>query len=190
MPIVVERISPEQALERVQSVLGDRVSNAFLNFDQVDVVCEPAKLPEVASSLRDDPSLRFEFFTFLSAIDRSEFGGEDDKAERERSGSTLELLLHLYSPAYVMHVNVHVPLDPAAPAAPTITGIFRGANWHEREAHEMFGIDFEGHPRLVNLYLPEDFEGHPGLRSFKLPTRVIKEWPGAKDPEEAAAGGR
>jgi NADH:ubiquinone oxidoreductase subunit C len=55
----------------------------------------------------------------------------------------------------------------------------------------MFGIDFEGHPRLVNLYLTEDFEGNPGLKSFKLPARTtVKDWPGAKDPEEAAAGGR
>jgi NADH-quinone oxidoreductase subunit C len=54
----------------------------------------------------------------------------------------------------------------------------------------MFGIDFEGHPGLINLYLPEDFDGHPGLRSFKLPSRFVKDWPGAKDPEEAAGGGR
>ena len=46
-------------------------------------------------------------------------------------------------------------------------GVFRGAEWHEREAMEMYGIDFDGHPRLVNLYLPEDFEGHPGLRSLQ-----------------------
>jgi len=190
MPTVVERVSADQALERVQTALGDRVSQLRLNFNQVDLGCEPARLPEVVRTLKEDENLRFEFFTFLSAIDRSEFGGEDDKEEREKAGSTLELLVHLYSPAYVMHVNIHVPMHPSAPSAPSITSLFAGANWHEREAHEMFGIDFEGHPHLVNLYLPEDFEGHPGLRSFKLPTRVIKEWPGAKDPEEAAAGGR
>ena len=190
MPTVVERVTADRALERVQNALGDRVDQVVLNFNQVDLVCEPARLPEVVQILKDDDGLRFQFFTFLSAIDRSEFGGEDDKEERERTGSSLELLVHLYSPAYVMHVNIHVPMDTSAPSAPTITGIFRGANWHDRETHEMFGIHFEGHPRLVNLYLPEDFEGHPGLRSFKLPTRLVKEWPGAKDPEEAAAGGR
>jgi NADH-quinone oxidoreductase subunit C len=190
MPTVIERISADEALDRVRSVLGDLVTGGRLNFDQVDLVCEPARLPEVAQKLRDDPDLRFEFFTFLSAIDRSEFGGEEDKEERERAGSTLELLLHLYSPSYVAHVNIHAPLDPESPSAPTLTGVFRGANWHERETHEMFGVDFEGHPRLVNLYLPEDFEGNPLRKSFKLPSRIVKEWPGAKDPEEAAAGGR
>jgi NADH-quinone oxidoreductase subunit C len=190
MPTVIQRVAADEALERVQTALGDRVSQVLLNYGQVDLVCEPSRLPDVARTLRDDDNLRFEFFTFMSAIDRSEFGGEDDREERERTGSTLDLLVHLYSPAFVMHVNIHVPMDIANPTAPTLTDVFRGANWHERETAEMFGIDFEGHPRLVNLYLPEDFEGHPGLRSFKLPTRAIKEWPGAKDPEEAAAGGR
>jgi NADH:ubiquinone oxidoreductase subunit C len=87
-------------------------------------------------------------------------------------------------------VNVHVPVDPESPECPSITAVFRGALWQERECHEMFGIVFDGHPGLSNLYLPEDFEGHPGRRSFKLPSRAVKDWPGAKDPDEAAAGGR
>ncbi|HEX2241192.1 MAG TPA: NADH-quinone oxidoreductase subunit C, partial [Actinomycetota bacterium] len=103
----------------------------------------------------------------------------------------LEVLVRVYSPEYAIGVTVHVPVDLENPTCPTISDIYGGALWHERECHEMYGIDFEGHPRLVNLYLPEDFRGHPGLRSFKLPSRnLIKEWPGAKDPDEAAAGGR
>jgi NADH-quinone oxidoreductase subunit C len=190
MATVIERVSPEQALERVGAALGDLALDLKINFGNIDLACEPAHLPQVVEKLRDDPDVRCEFFTFLSALDLSEFGGEEDKEVRERYGSTLELLVHLYSPSYVISVNIHVPLDAKDPVAPSITGLFRGANWHERETHEMVGIDFEGHPRLVNLYLPEDFEGHPGLGSFKLATRVVKEWPGAKDPEEAAAGGR
>ena len=131
--------------------------------------------------LHNEPELALHFFDFLSAVDRSEFADEP---------GGLELLVHVYSPEHNFHVCVHVPLDADNPVCPTITGIYMGADWHERETAEMFGIHFEGHPRLVNLYLPEDFEGHPLLRSFKLPTRGVKDWPGAKDPEEAAAGGR
>ncbi|MCA1709307.1 MAG: NADH-quinone oxidoreductase subunit C, partial [Actinobacteria bacterium] len=128
-----------------------------------------------------DSELGLEFFTFITAIDRSEFADEP---------GGLEVLVHLYSPDRAIHVNIHVPLDADNPTCPTLTGLFRGSDWHERETAEMFGIHFEGHPKLVNLYLPEDFEGHPLLRSFKIPTRLVKDWPGAKDPEEAAAGGR
>jgi len=182
---MAERITPETALERVQSLLGDSVTDTKLNFDQVDLTCQPDRLIDVVQRLHDADGLGFEFFTFLSGVDRSEFGGgEGDKA------GGLEVLIHLYSPEHVAHINIHVPVDMDTPVCPSITDIFHGALWHERETHEMFGIDFEGHPRLVNLYLPEDFVGHPLRRSFKLPSRSIKDWPGAKDPEEAAAGGR
>jgi NADH-quinone oxidoreductase subunit C len=176
-----ERVAPEDALERVRGALGDRATGIELSHGHIDLMCEPARLPEIASSLRDAPDLQLRFFTFLSAVDRSEYG--DD-------GAGLEVLIHLYSPDHVIHVNIHVPIGADDPRCPSISGIFKGALWHERETHEMFGIDFEGHPRLVGLYLPEDFEGHPLLKSFKLPGRHTKEWPGAKDPEEAAAGGR
>jgi NADH-quinone oxidoreductase subunit C len=178
---VLERVTPDEALSRVQAALGDTISDAHVNHGAVDCTCAPADLARVAETLRDAEGLRCRFFTFLSAIDRSEVA--------DNPGG-LEVLLHVYSPERVVHVNVHVPVDADAPRCASLTGVFAGASWHERETHEMFGIDFEGHPRLVNLYLPEDFEGHPGLRSFKLPSRQVKEWPGAKDPEEAAAGGR
>jgi NADH-quinone oxidoreductase subunit C len=176
---VTERVGPEDALERVRAVVPQ--VEAKLNHGQVDLTCEPAALPEIVTTLRDTSGLRCRFFTFLSAVDRSEFG---------QDGGGLEVLVHLYSPEHVVHVNIHVPVDMEDPKCPTISHLFKGAFWHERETHEMFGIDFDGHPKLVNLYLPEDFEGYPLRKSFKLPSRIVKEWPGAKDPEEAAAGGR
>ena len=181
---MVERVTGSDALDRVRSVIGDKARDAKENFGQVDFICDRADLVEVITSLRDEAG--FKFFTFLSAVDRTELA-EDKTAY----GSGLEVLIHLYAPDQTMHVNIHVPVDLEDPRCPSLTDLFGGALWHERECHEMFGIDFEGHPRLVNLYLPEDFVGHPGLKSFKLPSRsVVKDWPGAKDPEEAAAGGR
>ena len=181
-----ERVAPADALERVRTALGARARDLHLNFDDVDITVEADELPSVMESLRDTQGIRCEFFTFLSAIDRTEFGDAD---KPDRAGG-LEVLVRVYSPEHAIGVTVHAPVDLAAPRCPTISHIYGGALWHERECHEMFGVDFEGHPRLVNLYLPEDFEGHPGRRSFKLPSRILKDWPGAKDPEEAAAGGR
>ena len=181
MATIITQVSSEDALQRVRSALGERARDLEVNFGQIVLTCDPADLVDVARSLRDDPELRLEFFTFVTAIDRSEFADEP---------GGLEVLVHLYAPDRAIHVNIHVPLDTENPTCPSLTGLFRGSDWHERETAEMFGIHFEGHPKLVNLYLPEDFEGHPLLRSFKIPTRLVKDWPGAKDPEEAAAGGR
>ncbi|MDQ4145182.1 MAG: NADH-quinone oxidoreductase subunit C [Actinomycetota bacterium] len=181
MVTAARRVDPQETSRRVESAVGALVENLRVNFGHVDVYCRPADLVEVARKLRDEPECAFHFFSFLSAIDRSEFADEP---------GGLEVLVHLYSPEHAQHVTIHVPVAADQPVCPSLTGLFKGSDWHEREAAEMFGIDFEGHPRLVNLYLPEDFDGHPGLRSFKIPTRLVKDWPGAKDPEEAAAGGR
>ena len=177
---MTKRMAPEEALERAERALGDLVSEPRLNYGQIDVTCSPENLVEVMTRLRDDDELLCKFFTFLSGIDRTEFADEP---------GGLEVLIHVYSPERVVHVNVHVPVDIDNPVCPSITTVYAGALWQERETWEMFGVTFEGHPRLVHLYLPEDFEGNPLRRSFKLPSRIVKEWPGAKDPEEAAAGG-
>jgi NADH-quinone oxidoreductase subunit C len=180
---VTERIVGADAVSRVSTALGDKVSEVTDNFGHVDLICNPDRLVDVVRTLRDG-ELGMKFFSFLSAVDRSELD-----ADKTRFQHRFEVLINLYSPEHVTHVFIHVPIEGPEPSCPSITGLFAGALWHERECHEMFGIHFEGHPRLVNLYLPEDFEGHPGLRSFKLPSRaLVKPWPGAKDPEEAAGG--
>jgi len=190
------RLEPADALDRVKGALGERVTDARLNHGQVDLTVELDKYVEVVRILRDDIALGCRFFTFLSAIDRSTYKyDDDDQRETGSAGSQnkkggIEVLVHLYSPDKIWHVNLHVPLDFDAPVCPSITGVFRGAEWHEREAAEMFGIHFTDHPNLTTLYLSEDFEGHPMLKSFKLPARsYVKDWPGAKDPDEAAAAG-
>ena len=177
---VIDRVAAEDALERVRTALGDKASDLNLNHGSVDFRCAPQDFVQVMTALRDDVGC--EFFTFLSGIDWSEFADNP---------GPLEVFAHVYGPTNGIHVTVHVLLEGENPTCPTITGVYRGALWHERECFEMFGIHFEGHPLLVNLYLPEDFEGHPLLKSFKLPGRsFVKDWPGAKDPDEAAAGGR
>jgi NADH-quinone oxidoreductase subunit C len=181
---MTQRQPAEDVLERARSAVG-RLETT-VNFDQLDIASPRESYVELMTVLRDEPLLRCEFFTSLCGVDRTTFGGEGG----EKAGG-LEVLCHVYSPEHRIHVNVHVPVDTEQPVCPSITGVYRGADWHEREAWEMFGIVFEGHPNLVHLYLPEDFEGHPMRKSFKLPGRsFVKDWPGAKDPEEAAAGGR
>jgi NADH-quinone oxidoreductase subunit C len=171
-----ERVEPEEFKDRVAAVLGDLSSGAGVHHDQVWAKIEPANLVAAVRKLKEDESCSCEFFTFLSAID-----WEDDG---------LEVVIALFSYRWLSTIVLKVALPPGRPELPSITGIYGGADWHEREAAEMFGITFDGHPNPVKLYLPEDFEGHPLLKSFRLASRVYKEWPGAKDPDEAKAGGR
>ncbi|MBA2282474.1 MAG: NADH-quinone oxidoreductase subunit C [Actinomycetota bacterium] len=101
--------------------------------------------------------------------------------------------------ARVVNVTAHhdvvlkcdVPEDTLT--VPTWSRTYAGSNWHEREACEMFGIRFDGHPDLRKLYLPGEFEGHPLRKDFPLLSRVVKPWPGIVDvepmPGEVAADG-
>ena len=69
------------------------------------------------------------------------------------------------------------------PQIDSLVEVFGGANWHEREAYEMFGINFLNHPNLKKLYLPDAYEGNPLLKSFELISREVKPWPGEVDVE-------
>jgi len=143
-------------------------------------------------------SLGYSYFCFLSAIDwlPSPFGkGEDDPTqpapERDntiRHGYTggdtrFQVLLRVVKPHQSIGVNVKVDVDATAPTIDSLVSVFAGANWHEREAWEMFGITFAGHPDLRHMYLPADFEGHPMRKDFPLLARIVKPWPGIVDVE-------
>ena len=89
-------------------------------------------------------------------------------------------------------ITLKADLDAEEPRVDSWASLWRGADWHERECWEMFGFQFDGHPRLRHLYLPQEFEGHPLRKDFPLLARVVKPWPGLVDvepmPGEPAAG--
>ena len=141
------------------------------------------------------------FFNFLSAIDwkPSPFGREMDAAidnlddevtvETEMEWGVaggekrFQMLARVHNPATDMGVNVKTDLEGDFPEVDTWTLVYPGANWHEREVMEMFGISFKNHPNMVNLYLPTEFEGHPLRKDFPLLSRRAKPWPGIVDVE-------
>ena len=88
-------------------------------------------------------------------------------------------------------VTVKCDVDEADPRADSWVSVYPGADWHERECWEMYGIVFDGHPALRHLYLPSGFEGHPLRKDFPLLAREVKPWPGLVDveamPDEAVA---
>ncbi|MGI5469488.1 NADH-quinone oxidoreductase subunit C [Streptomyces sp. CA-132043] len=118
------------------------------------------------------------YFDWLSAVDEPGTGFRvcAHVADVSRPGGARRLL-----------VRTTVPHEKAV--LPTAIDVYAGAGWHERETHEMFGVEFAGHPGLTPLLLPENFEGHPLRKDFVLAARVAKAWPGAKEPGESEHGG-
>ncbi|MEU8777737.1 NADH-quinone oxidoreductase subunit C [Streptomyces sp. NPDC048606] len=85
----------------------------------------------------------------------------------------------------VRRLLLRTTVPHGAPSLPSAVSVYAGAEWHERETFEMFGVTFTDHPNLVPLLLPANFEGHPLRKDFVLAARVAKAWPGAKEPGEA-----
>lgn len=138
-------------------------------------IVPPEQWIPALTAARDD--LGATFFDWLTAVDELENGysiaafvcaPQDGDRLKRGQGLLLKTL---------------VPRDRAE--LPTATTVYRGANWHERETFEMFGVVFAGHPDLKPLLLPDGFEGHPLRKEFVLASRVVKAWPGAKEPGES-----
>ncbi|HRC40424.1 NADH-quinone oxidoreductase subunit C [Nostocoides sp.] len=136
----------------------------------------------VATDARDSG---FGYFDWLSAVDRT----SDDPAG-------FDVVLHLLdiTTARALRGLLISARLPTGAHLPSVTGVFAGAAWHERETHEMFGIEITGFDDgtglgLRPLLLPDGFEGHPLRKDFYLTARVSKDWPGAKEPGAPHTGG-
>jgi len=152
---------------------------------------------DAAQALTD---LGFTFFDYLSAIDwyPNLFGKNEEpptnpivapatSAELDHGttgGETrFQLIARVLSPEHKIGLHLKCDLPDDDLRAPTWSKVYLGADWHERETWEMFGISFAGHPNLIHLYLPGGFEGHPLRKDFPLLSRHVKPWPGLVDVE-------
>jgi NADH-quinone oxidoreductase subunit C len=165
------QLSPTEITDRLRAQLGQDVTAAEEVHGHAVATVTPARFQEAAELLRDDPDLSFDFFDFLTAVDFTP------------KGRGFDVVTHLYSTRHNHHVRLKVECAAEDPHCPTLSELWAGANWFEREAWELFGIEFDGHPHLVKLVLPEQFDGHPLRKDFPLMTREAKPWPGAVEGE-------
>lgn len=176
-------MTPEEIIRGIGAALGAGADGADsagaaceVSQGTVTVTVSPGAWLATLTFARQE--LDCDFFDWLSAVDELDAG--------------LAVVAHVYSLAGRHHLLLRSVVGEDFPELPTATGVYRGAGWHERETHEMFGVIFAGHPRLAPLLLPVEFEGHPLRKDFVLAARVAKERPGSKDPDDrgAARGGR
>lgn len=155
--------------------------------------CRDVPLAQWSAALTSARDEGFDFFDWLTAVDESDapenpgfdlvchlMNSSTGRSSQSQNQSGLARLL----------VRTRVPEGQSAASA---TVLWTGAAWHERETHEMFGIDFEGFDDgtglgLRPLLLPNGFDGTPLRKSFVLAARASKPWPGAKEPGEGAGG--
>ena len=112
-----------------------------------------------------------------------------DRGPQRRAGgeTRFQAFARVQQPGTRLGVTLKADLPDDDLAIETWIDIYPGANWHEREAWEMFGVTFVGHPDLRHIYLPGEFEGHPLRKDYPLLARVVKPWPGVVDIEEIPA---
>ena len=144
--------------------------------------------------------LHCDYLSFVSGIDwqpmvapgSDEEGGADTSAPVQPTETTygtagsagrFQVFAHVQSTSKHHGVTLKTDVDDDTPRAESWTSVYPGADWHERECAEMFGIGFSGHPNLRKLYLPAEFEGHPLRKDFALLAREVKPWPGLVDVE-------
>jgi NADH-quinone oxidoreductase subunit C len=154
--------------------------NTSYNFDTLKINVDVSSWIETHKILKKDFNLSF--FNWLSAVDWDNEVKTGD-APKEPVTPSFEILSCLSQTNSNNLVISSTVISKENAEIESLVDVFAGANWHEREAYEMFGINFLNHPNLTKLYLPDDYEGNPLLKSFELISREVKPWPGDVDVE-------
>jgi NADH-quinone oxidoreductase subunit C len=175
-PVVEDGPLDRFAAEVAEAVRG----TGLVTFGTVKVTVDADRWKEAVQILRDRFGLVF--FSWLSAVHWSNDVAVGEPLDEETT-ERYELLCTVGDLSEGKRVTLSTDLDAVSPRADSLVEVFGGADWHEREAHDMFGIVFDGHPGLEPLYLPSHFAGHPLRKSYPLLSREVKPWPGKVDVE-------
>jgi len=145
-------------IERLQKEFGDKITGAEAEAINPGVVVATDAIAEVAAFVRSEPELAFDNLMCLSGVDYP-------NADPPR----LEVVYNLFSyeHRHTFVLKVHVSRDQ--PSVPTVESVWGVANWHEREAYDMFGIEFAGHSDLRRILLPDDWQGYPLRKDWEDP---------------------
>lgn len=145
-------MTPQEIFDRLKEKFGNRVLDLTENVDPFIRVSADA-IAEIGLYLRDDEAMGFESLMCLSGVDYPEH---------------LSLVYHLFSTAHRHKITLKTDLGREDPSLPTVEGVWRVANWHERETYDMFGIVFEGHRDLRRILCPDDWEGWPLRKDYEV----------------------
>ena len=148
----------DEAVDTLVTSGGIAPERVVVDRGELTLFVRAADLPAVARTLRDDPALRFEMCTGVSGVNYP-----------DETGRELHAVYHLLSLTHGgRRVRLEVAVSDDDRRIPSVVAIWPGADWHERETWDMFGILFEGHPSLTRILMPDDWPGHPQRKDYPL----------------------
>jgi len=166
-------LTPEETEALLRDRIGGGILGSTLAYRTFTVHVAPSAWVETFKRCRDEPLLAFDMFDSLHGVDARE------------DGFDVVAILYSTSTGNRLCLRTRCEGGRERPVCPSLTDVYRGADWMERETWDMFGIEFDGHPQLEPRILTvENFEGWPLRKDFHLASRVAKPWPGVKEPAE------
>jgi NADH-quinone oxidoreductase subunit C len=153
-----------------RGVPAESITQVTVDRGEITYYLRKEHLLEFCRTLRDDSALRFELCSSVSGVD---YGA--DVPQR------LHSVYHLTSMTYRRRIRLEVAVDVADPHIPSVVEVYPTADWHEREAWDMFGIIYDGHPALTRIMMPDDWDGHPQRKDYPL-GGIPVEYKGAEIP--------
>ncbi len=147
----------KKVLELLKAQFGDKILETSSQFGDDTAVVEPSAWRDVALFLRDDARCQMSMFTDITAVDYP------DREPR------FEVVCHLRSLEKNHRIRIKARIGDAEAEGleiPSLVPVYKGANWFERECHDMFGVVFQGHPDLRRILMYEEFKGHPLRKDY------------------------
>jgi NADH-quinone oxidoreductase subunit C len=156
-PTPANTVAPSPAVAALQQAHPEAIKEVIEAFGETTLVIGRESIVEVCSFLKTEPGLEFNFLSDICGADR---GPEDEPR--------FEVNYHLFSITKHHRLRLKVLLMDDDVHVPSVTGIWRTANWHERETFDLFGVIFDNHPDLRRILLPDDWQGHALRKDFPL----------------------
>jgi NADH-quinone oxidoreductase subunit C/D len=155
----------------LKEALGDKVRSIQEFRGDLAITVDRRAWVEAATLLRTHPELDYKLFLDLCCVDYLDRDDHDDR---------FEVVLHAYSVSKKHHVRLKASVPESDPTLDTLVGVYKGANWFEREAWDLYGVVFKGHPNLTRILTHDDFVGHPMRKDYPTAQRHVlkrpKEW--------------
>ena len=153
----VDQSTPSRLVTALQRERPDRITETVDSLGELTVIVPAQHIVEVCSYLKNSADGKFDFLADICGVDR---GPEEEPR--------FEVNYHLFSTTFHHRLRLKVLLNEDDVHVPTVTGIWRTANWHERETYDLVGVIFDGHPDLRRILLPDDWQGHALRKDFPL----------------------